>query len=309
MIQDKIKRVVLWGHKLHSHTHSYIHYGFKKAFEHLNFEVYWFDDNDNIDNFCFENTLFITEGQVDANIPRRMDCYYVLHNCDIDKYVDQTKKENVMILQVFTTDVYKHSCKPVPDTKYTFYDSNCLYMTWATDILPHEIDDNIAKLETFEKSNEVHFIGMSLEPWDMVEKFCEKNKLNYKCVGGFSGNNVDNKTNMELIQKSIIAPAVQNIWQIEHGYVPCRIFKNISYGKMGVTNNRIVNELFDNQLICDSGVYELMRKALAFENTRPVKKYKIIKNLMKNVKENHTYLNRIQSIFWFFNEILEHKTS
>ncbi len=23
------ERVIIWGHKLHTHTHSYIHYGFK----------------------------------------------------------------------------------------------------------------------------------------------------------------------------------------------------------------------------------------------------------------------------------------
>ena len=24
----EIDRVIIWGHKLHTHTHSYIHYGF-----------------------------------------------------------------------------------------------------------------------------------------------------------------------------------------------------------------------------------------------------------------------------------------
>ena len=36
---------------------------------------------------------------------------------------------------------------------------------------------------------------------------------------------------MLLIQESIIAPALQTDWQVEHEYIPCRIFKNISYGK------------------------------------------------------------------------------
>ena len=33
--QNSIKQVVIWGHKLHTHTHSYIHYGFYKAFNKL----------------------------------------------------------------------------------------------------------------------------------------------------------------------------------------------------------------------------------------------------------------------------------
>ena len=35
------RRVVIWGHPLHSHTHSYIHAGFARAFEYLGFEVLW----------------------------------------------------------------------------------------------------------------------------------------------------------------------------------------------------------------------------------------------------------------------------
>ena len=40
------ERVIIWGHKLHTHTHSYIHYGFYKAFKHLNYDVYWLDEDD-----------------------------------------------------------------------------------------------------------------------------------------------------------------------------------------------------------------------------------------------------------------------
>lgn len=29
----EIKKVVIWGHKLHSHTHSYIHNAFYNAFK------------------------------------------------------------------------------------------------------------------------------------------------------------------------------------------------------------------------------------------------------------------------------------
>jgi Lrp/AsnC family transcriptional regulator for asnA, asnC and gidA len=36
---DTIKKVVIWGHKLHSHTHSYIHNGFYIAFKHLGYDI------------------------------------------------------------------------------------------------------------------------------------------------------------------------------------------------------------------------------------------------------------------------------
>ena len=76
-----IKRVILWGHKLHSHTHSYIHWAFYRTFKHLGFETYWLDNKDSLAGLNLANTLFITEGQVDQRIPVRDDCFYVLPIC------------------------------------------------------------------------------------------------------------------------------------------------------------------------------------------------------------------------------------
>ena len=62
-------KIVIWGHKLHSHTHSYIHYGYWRAADYLGHEVYWYDDNDNVYDIDFSNSIFITEHQVCKNIP------------------------------------------------------------------------------------------------------------------------------------------------------------------------------------------------------------------------------------------------
>ena len=39
-------KIVIWGYPLYSHTHSYIHAAFYKAFTHLGYETYWFHDGD-----------------------------------------------------------------------------------------------------------------------------------------------------------------------------------------------------------------------------------------------------------------------
>ena len=64
-------KIVIWGHKLHSHTHSYIHYGYWRAADYLGHEVYWYDDTDNVMDVDFSNSIFITEHQVCKNIPLR----------------------------------------------------------------------------------------------------------------------------------------------------------------------------------------------------------------------------------------------
>ena len=305
----KINQVVLWGHKLHSHTHSYIHYGFIKAFEHMGYKTLWLDNNDiirdsshidtNIDSINFSNSLFITEGQVDANIPIRDDCYYILHNCDPIKYKNLPKC-NVMVIQVFTLDVFKHKATMIDD--YSYYIDNCLFMYWATDLLPHEIDDNINKLKNnmITSNRKVCFIGMMTSPWNHVENYCIKNKYEFIQKGGFSKNNVTGNDNMMIIQQSLLAPAVQNEWQVTNGYVPCRIFKNISYGKMGMTNNMTVYNIFNKRILYSNNINKLMDSGIEFERKSTKDKNNTLIPLMEYIRDNHTYINRINMILNFF---------
>ena len=53
-----IKKVIIWGLEPNSHTHSYIHESFFRAFQYLGYETYWVSDcsDQNID---YTGTLFI----------------------------------------------------------------------------------------------------------------------------------------------------------------------------------------------------------------------------------------------------------
>ena len=306
MIETKIKKVILWGHKLHSHTHSYIHFGFKKAFEYLNYETLWLDNTDNIDNIDFTNSLFITEGQVDSKIPLLNNCYYVLHNCNLEKYYNNISFNNIILLKVYTNFKPTNSIK-IENEELSFYDDNWLITTWATDLLPNEIQENINLLNDNKIINDepktLQFIGMPLYPWDLVDNFCKNNNILYRQCGGFSNNNVSSEENMKLIQSSYLSPAIQSKWQVDNHYIPCRIFKNISYGKIGITNNKGVYELFNRQVLFDTNIDELLKKSIIFENKTNDYKNHQITLLMEYVKNYHTYLNRIKCIFFLLNKL------
>ena len=178
-----------------------------------------------------------------------------------------------------------------------------IIIPWATDLLPEEINQNILLLPSIISNNISNnisnFIGMPLQHNQILKDALEKYGIEYKNYGGtFNKDSDKNKSiqeNIKLIQESIIAPALQSDWQIENEYIPCRIFKNISYGKMGITNNKAVNELFNNKLIYSENIEELIKQGLEFEK-RNDKFYKI-KELMIEIRDNHTYINRIQYIF------------
>lgn len=148
---------------------------------------------------------------------------------------------------------------------------------------------------------------MRIEPWNTFGELCESKGYIFDSYGGmFDTNSPYNKSfeeNQQLIKESIISPALQNEWQVEQGYIPCRIFKNISYGKMGITNNKYVNELFDNKLIYDTNIETLVDKGLKFEQKED--KYDTIIELMKEVRDKHTYINRIDYIKWYMKKYLD----
>lgn len=130
------KTAVVWGHKLHSHTHSYVHEGFARAFKFLGYDVHWVDDEDDVSGVDFSGALFVTEGQVDTRIPIRRDCKYVLHNCDGRRY--ESVRSNCLTIQVYCAkQMQSRSFDRVGPASY--YADGVLYQPWATDLLPHEI--------------------------------------------------------------------------------------------------------------------------------------------------------------------------
>jgi hypothetical protein len=304
MTNITFRQVVIWGHKLYSHTHSYIHNAYFIAFQHMGYKTLWLDNTDDISGIDFSQSFFITEGQVDQNIPVVLDSYYLLHNCHMKKYEDVLPKSQYLILQVYTKDALKNQPIVVNLVTCEYFSDNILYSTWATDLLPHQINDNIKKLLNceLESNYRVAFIGTITPVWQQVYNFCTQNNIPFFYSGGFSNVRLSLEDNIKVIQNSLIAPAFLPDYQVNADYIPCRIFKNISYGKMGITNSFAVYELFDKKIIYSENIEEAIQKGLEFENLTMDQKNAALIPLMEFVRDNHTYLNRIQTILHIFYE-------
>lgn len=286
---NRFKRVIIWGHKLHTHTHSYIHYGFFKAFQSMGYETHWLDNHDSTLGLDFSGSLFITEGQVDSGIPLIKDSYYVLHNTPSQRYIDAGCK--TLTIQVYTRDV---PSRGVSENYYTVMEGigkvDCLYMPWATDLLPSEINPNNA----INSQNMVSvWVGTAQENLGKFFNECRNNGIKVESIDPWT-TPISPERNVSLIHDSYISPALQSNWQVEHGYIPCRIFKNISYGHFGYTNSDVVRNVFEDLVVYDKDPGSLFYKALEEKNSE--NHLKKLKNLMILVKEKHTYINRIENI-------------
>ena len=288
----KNKKIVIWGHPLHSHTHSYIHYAFYRAFKHLGFETYWFDSIADV-NIDLSDSVFIVEGQVDGNIPIIKSSKYLIHNCDDSKYIDSGVFYRK--LQVYSHVVLERDCEKINECEYYQDSVKTLYQPWATDLLPHEFD-NYPVIDSFNTSNKViNWVGSVMQG----------QHGNYPCLEEFAGiaslndvqfmvhRNIEPSESIKLIRDSYMAPALQGKWQVENGYIPCRIFKNISYGHLGSTNSRAVYDLYEGLITYSSSPSQLFLEL--DRKTKNLDK-KLRDDIRLMTKERHTYINRVHNI-------------
>jgi hypothetical protein len=295
----KPKKFIIWGHEHYTHTHSYIHYGYFKAAESLGWDVQWLKNTKenalNLGNT--DEYVFFTESSVDSFIPINSKAFYILHNCDMNKYSEISLK-NKLVIQVFTKDVYSRNIKQVKNNLFEFWqeDNNTLYMPWATDILPNEINENINNLK-IQKNNKALFIGSywggqygNNNEIDLFKIGCQKNNIEFNVLS-----QIEQTQSIKLIQNVFVAPTIVGKWQKNQGYIPCRIFKNVSYGQLGITNSKEAYEVINKLGVYNSNESELIKDALEKNNDIELRK-----QAMEFVRDNHTYLNRISSLEYIF---------
>src|SRR5208282_616440 len=287
MLNLETCKFVVWGFKNTYNTFGHIHEAFYRALKFMRRDVQWLDHLDDISSVDFSNTFFISMEQGVVGMPRRQDCFYALHN------MEQQSREITSGLAFLNyglhTDTTENPSNLVELAADTFFlPPTGLRFRWGTDLLPEEIHANKPVRVFRSESRESHFIGSNVPELLPFANACRSNGISFE-----HQSNVSIEDNIRLIQKSYIAPAINVRYQTEVGYIPCRIFKNISYGQMGVTNSKAVNDFFRGRLIYNPDPEKLFYQA---QEQLPEVSLDILHQLMDEVAEKHTYLNKIDAL-------------
>ena len=324
-------KVIIWGFPLHTHTHSYIHYGWAKGFKYLGYETYWFHDDDFPRDFDYNHCLFITEGYADSKIPIVSTSIYFVHIArNPEKYIGNVKRfiEIRYLVDSIKDCNYNYvldKTKCIRISNCTYYEKlhnnggisrfhsnptpmeyECIYTCWATDLLPNEI------LEEYiyrKRDNKVYWFGSAnhtnTKEIAIFYEECQKNGIEF-----VTNNPWHNPQSFETVQeytmRSLMSPDFRSsgdpnkiaigetgTCHKQIGYIACRILKAISYGHLGITNSRHTYELLDKQV-----VYNADESQLFYDAYKELNNYELIKLQMNIVRENHTYLNRIQDLLY-----------
>lgn len=318
-------KVIIWGYPLHSHTHSYIHNGYYKAFKKLGYEVHWVDQS-NYRNIDFNNALILSEHFATNNLPLVNTSTYFIHyignkNNHHTKYlgkvgrlIDVRYNADNWHDKNYDYDLDRDEVEKI--SSGTYYEPGdkyeIAYTTWATDLLPDEInlDDRF-----IDRENKVYYLGTigggrgglfdcqkAPDYYDTVPhiipfyKACVDNNIEF--ISNCPWLNPLSDEEMKIrIQKSYIAPDFRHNAMLDWGYIPCRVMKNISYGQLGITNSEAVYNFFDKKIIYEKDGYELFKKGV--EN---MKNYDLIKEQMELIRDEHTYINRANDLIKIFNK-------
>ena len=236
---------------------------------------------------------------LEASVKRYIDvrCVAKDHKDHIQEYsIDKT-----------TTQKVGPSCYYVPKTNqqvhiknnyvdYIIDDFDKFYLSWATNLLPEEfnLDDVYIPRE-----NAIYFCGSlsnsgvceNMSNWLPFMQECKRNNITFYHNDPWKNPLSDDKVK-ELVQKSLLGIDIRGPEHERTGIITCRIFKNVSYGHLGLTNSKEIYNEMEGNCLYNSNPSELFN--IGMQNR---KNYDFIKKSMLYVKENHTYINRINSLF------------
>ena len=175
----------------------------------------------------------------------------------------------------------------------SYYGDGVLYQPWATDLLPHEINLEWATMRREAASYWIGTIGGgefgNERELEGFQRACGERRVPFVRREGISRD-----MHVDLIQRSCLAPAIVGTWQLAQGYVPCRIFKNISYGQLGMTNSEAVDAIFEGRLTVNRDTHQLFADGETL--LRGPGGVARVRELMQTVRETHTFVNRIATI-------------
>lgn len=275
-----IGRVVLWGLRTtFNDTFYFIHKGLYETLKKLGVPVLWVDDQESNIDVIKHGDLVYGVDRAAKFLPARSDVKYCLHNIS-EQFIGKLNPKQYLAIQVLTLDRFlerREQSRPLDTYLYgaASYDpiGNVLYQSWGTPMLAR---DFMAPMNFPLKKSE-YFVGTI---WDNelgqgntrviaeYEKLLHAHQIQFKCVKG-----APEFFNPIYVRHSAIGASIVGDWQRTHGYTPCRLFKAVSYGRIGAINssgskiqypwaiaNENIGELIEEILqMSDSDTKELIR--------------------------------------------------
>ena len=301
-LSRKFNKIIIWGFKSRWHTHRFIFQAYYRVLKKSNIPVIWVDDIASSALRVESGDLIISASGMygkmvpkknslsDYNMPIRNDVYYCVHE-ENDFFLEKLNLERVVNLKYYTNEAENY--KKIDECVFFDEEKRALYQPWGTNLMPHEFRRPI-----FSKLKFVFWVGSIWRGENGVGgNISEIEKLR-KVINSFGLKFVPirfipNFLNIFLIRISRLAPAIGGAGQVENNYLPCRMFKNISYGQLGFSNIKKFEDIFKDCLIYDEDFSVMIEKILLLNK----EEYKNMVKKQQEICKKYTIMNNLINIF------------
>lgn len=284
-----IDKVIIFGPYLY-HKDSYINFGFYNGFIEKDYDTYWiYKDNLDLLNKIdiSKNTLFIINTKERNNlIPLNKKLnYYVIIKGDINYFKFICK--NKITITEYNTSLKLDDYEKKQDYIYISKTKNKnIIMPYGTIYTPSQIIDNLYNfIELKDRLKRIiyteNYNSETLKKLNnMKSKILYKKKL------------ITLEDEIEEVTKSLYSCCITN----EPNKINYRLLTNLSLGTNCITNSEITNQLFNNKLLFykDSEKFD---DEIILKN---IYKKEDIFEIIENIINNHTFINRINIILNYF---------
>jgi SAM-dependent methyltransferase len=288
---DRYDRFVFWGFRssLDSMRHIFRH--FIHALERWGRETLWIEDDPaNLELLRRGDLIFAVDVEGKAlRAVQRVD--YVLHNFDGEHPVWEGLHDwRFLRLQTYTHDAEEYGVAWGSVRRYD-REQRTLFQPWGTDLLVEEFMEPVFN----GSSHEAAFVGAVWDDGGLGNVYAIREleealtardmKLRYLTQ-------VTDEENVEAVRSARIAPALAGIWQAERNYLPCRTFKNVSYGALAITNVPKFREIFAGCRLKAETIPDLVEEALSLSK----KDYLELVAAQQQIVALYTYRESLEAI-------------
>lgn len=258
-------------------TFSAVHHGLNLALTEAGYNIGWTEKIEDLD----KKAVIFTEAKYIPILGDLSKYYKIILHAEPTDYEEIIRdNKNVFFWENYKGNLGKENWERI--APLTFFNSKIrsIQMPWATDAMAK----NSSSIKA--ESNTTYYVGNFST--DALEKAKELRCKNFKFlrVGG-----VNFEKAKEFVLRSEFTFDVRNSHTIKLGFIPCRIFKNFSYGRMCFTNSRHISECFS--IPSYNNLPELLSN---IEEFRKGSFNDLIKHLQNEMLHKHSYRNRLQTL-------------
>jgi hypothetical protein len=260
------------------------------------YETYWVDDLKMLPELKFD--IILASNISLSNIPIIPTARYILHNIKIDDIQNKFQCSiNHINLQVFTKDSKGEKIFGIENVLWD-KSAKTLYQPWGTPLPSNQWRG----LNEFKIGDYEYWLGsiwqneLNQGNLDVMKKYkILLNRLGIKLIrkGGsrILINGLSERKAGNYIRKSVFGATILGEWQIQNDYIPCRLFKNLTYGIPPLSNMNKPNLLSEHNGFTKS-VEDLLDFALSEKKIDRKKRFELARSEISK----YTYANSIDRI-------------